>query len=196
MSLDMEDGLNVAEESFGESDTIESELEAIKARVREMEEEAEKIRQITTETDKQLMASPPQAGAVVHPSLEEKMEADTRSIYVGNVDYGCTAEELEQHFHGCGAIVRVTIQCNKFDGHPKGFAYVEFAEKDSVGLAMTLDESLFKGRNLKIMPKRTNRPGVSTTNRFPRGARRPRPRGYGGYRPRRRPRVNRYYAPY
>lgn len=195
--MDIEDSLNGAEESFGETEQgIENELEAIKARVREMEEEAEKIRQITTETDKQLMASPPQAAAA-HPSLEEKMEADTRSIYVGNVDYACTAEELEQHFHGCGAIVRVTIQCNKFDGHPKGFAYVEFAEKDSVGLSMTLDESLFKGRNLKIMPKRTNRPGLSTTNRFPRGSRRPRGRGgYGGYRPRRRPRVSRYYAPY
>ena len=27
----------------------------------------------------------------------------------GNVDYGATAEELEQHFHGCGSINRVNI---------------------------------------------------------------------------------------
>ena len=66
------------------------------------------------------------------------------------VDYGATAEELEQHFHGCGAVNRVTIQCNKFDGHPKGFAYIEFADKDSVVLAMALDESLFRGRQLKV----------------------------------------------
>lgn len=39
-------------------------------------------------------------------SLEEKIEADNRSVYVGNVDYGATAEELEQHFHGCGSINR------------------------------------------------------------------------------------------
>lgn len=66
------------------------------------------------------------------------------------VDYGATAEELEQHFHGCGAVNRVTIQCNKFDGHPKGFAYIEFSEKDSVQMAMALDESLFRGRQLKV----------------------------------------------
>lgn len=40
-------------------------------------------------------------------SLEEKIEADNRSVYVGNVDYGATAEELEQHFHGCGSINRL-----------------------------------------------------------------------------------------
>lgn len=39
-------------------------------------------------------------------SLEEKIEVDNRSVYVGNVDYGATAEELEQHFHGCGSINR------------------------------------------------------------------------------------------
>lgn len=66
------------------------------------------------------------------------------------VDYGATAEELEQHFHGCGAVNRVTILCNKYDGHPKGFAYIEFSEKDSVQMAMALDESLFRGRQLKV----------------------------------------------
>lgn len=37
------------------------------------------------------------------------------------VDYGATAEELEQHFHGCGSVNRVTILCDKFTGHPKGY---------------------------------------------------------------------------
>lgn len=39
-------------------------------------------------------------------SYEEKVEIDNRSVYVGNVDYGATAEELEDHFHGCGFINR------------------------------------------------------------------------------------------
>lgn len=83
-------------------------------------------------------------------SFEEKMEVDNRSIYVGNVDYGATAEELEQHFHGCGSINRVTILCNKYDGHPKGFAYIEFGDKDSVATAQAMDESLFRGRQIKV----------------------------------------------
>jgi len=101
----------------------------------------------------------------LNQSQEERMEADNRSIYVGNVDYGATAEELEAHFHGCGSINRVTILCDKFTGHPKGFAYIEFADKDSVDTALALDDSLFRGRQIKVSAKRTNRPGLSTTNR-------------------------------
>uniref|UniRef100_A0A1B6LN98 RRM domain-containing protein n=1 Tax=Graphocephala atropunctata TaxID=36148 RepID=A0A1B6LN98_9HEMI len=204
-----QDGEN-AEETDGGDDTMrggrvdDPELEAIKARVREMKEEAEKLKQLQSEVDKQMnLGSPPSITSPLNLSLEEKIEVDNRSIYVGNVDYGATAEELEQHFHGCGSINRVTILCNKFDGHPKGFAYIEFADRDSVSTAMALDESLFRGRQIKVNPKRTNRPGLSTTNRgFPRGGRmraRVSRGSYYGYRPTRRPRSYRrgsYYFPY
>lgn len=49
------------------------------------------------------------------------------------------------------------------------FAYIEFADKDSVQTAMALDDSLFKGRQIKVNPKRTNTPGMSITNRGMRG---------------------------
>lgn len=178
-------GLSMTEDSGVE----DPELEAIKARVREMEEEAEKLKEMQTEVDKQMNMSSPTAApaASPFPTPEEKIEADAKSIYVGNVDYGATAEELEQHFHGCGSVNRVTILCDKYSGHPKGFAYVEFADKDSVITAMALDESLFRGRQIKVNPKRTNRPGVSSTNRRPRGGRgmmrgaRGATAGYAGY---------------
>ena len=80
------------------------------------------------------------------------------------MDYQATAEELGQHFNGCGAINRVTILCDKYTGHPKGyvpinyikiifvcrFAYVEFTDADSVKAAVELDESLFRGRQIKV----------------------------------------------
>uniref|UniRef100_A0A8C0U3T0 Polyadenylate-binding protein 2-like n=1 Tax=Cyanistes caeruleus TaxID=156563 RepID=A0A8C0U3T0_CYACU len=116
-----------------------------------MEEEAEKLKELQNEVEKQMNMSPPpgNAGPVIM-SLEEKMEADARSIYVGNVDYGATAEELEAHFHGCGSVNRVTILCDKYSGHPKGFAYIEFSDKESVRTSMALDESLFRGRQIKV----------------------------------------------
>lgn len=150
------------------------------------------------------MGSPPGMTSPLNMSIEEKMEVDNRSIYIGNVDYGATADELEQHFHGCGSMNRITIQRNKFDGHPKGFAYIEFVDRDSVQTAMALDDSLFRGRPIKVMPKRTNRPGISTTNRPPRGrssfrGSRGVGRGfYSGFRPLRRPRrgASAYFGPY
>ncbi len=169
-----------------------------------MEEEAQKLQQMQSEVDRQMtgpggavsLGSSPQGSnsSLLNMSFEEKMEVDGRSVFVGNVDYGATAEELEQHFHGCGSVQRVTILCNRFDGQPKGFAYVEFTDKDSVNTAMALDDSLFRGRQIKVcgvccfineyykhilpcqvMPKRTNKPGISSTNRPPRG-------GRGGFR--------------
>ena len=104
------------------------------------------------------MATAEPATNPLNLSVEEKMEVDARSIYVGNVDYGAAAEELEQHFHGCGSVNRVTILCNKYDGSPKGFAYIEFADKDSVQTAMALDESLFRGRQIKVSAKLCTHP--------------------------------------
>ncbi|NWS61958.1 PABP2 protein, partial [Chunga burmeisteri] len=149
------------------------ELEAIKARVREMEKEDERLKELQLEAESHLImsleagtGSPPLVSAGLFPkTTEEKMEVDQRSIYVGNVDYGGTAEELESHFNSCGQINRVTILCDKFSGHPKGYAYIEFEEKSSVKAAVELDESVFRGRVIKVLPKRTPPPGISTTDR-------------------------------
>eukprot|EP00002_Diphylleia_rotans_P029342 TRINITY_DN5970_c0_g1_i1.p2 TRINITY_DN5970_c0_g1~~TRINITY_DN5970_c0_g1_i1.p2 ORF type:complete len:205 (-),score=42.66 TRINITY_DN5970_c0_g1_i1:319-933(-) len=118
-------------------------------------------------------------------------EADGRSVYVGNVDYSTKPDELQEYFQACGTINRVTILCDKHTGHPKGFAYVEFASKDAVDIALSLSDTPFKGRQIKVVPKRTNVPGRGRGRRFgggrgasfgrfggsPRGS-----YGYGGYR--------------
>ncbi|XP_073082225.1 embryonic polyadenylate-binding protein 2 [Manis javanica] len=81
------------------------------------------------------------------------------------VDYGGTAEELEAYFSHCGEVHRVTILCDKFSGRPKGYAYVEFAAQSSAQAAVRLDSSIFRGRVIKVLPKRTNLPGISSTDR-------------------------------
>uniref|UniRef100_A0A1D5QGV1 Polyadenylate-binding protein 2 n=1 Tax=Macaca mulatta TaxID=9544 RepID=A0A1D5QGV1_MACMU len=165
-----EEELGLVEGDPGYGAIEDQELETIKTRVREMEEEAEKLKELQNrgrEADEYKSTSR-QCWPSDHV-IEEKMEADARSIYVGNVDYGATAEELEAHFHGCDSVNRVTILCDKFSGHPKGFAYTEFSDKESVRTSLVSDESLFRGRQIKVIPKRTNRPGINTTDRgFPR----------------------------
>lgn len=66
------------------------------------------------------------------------------------VDYGGTAQELEAYFNHCGEIHRVTILCDKFSGHPKGYAYIEFATESSAQAAVELDKSIFRGRVIKV----------------------------------------------
>ncbi|MCJ1413558.1 cytoplasmic RNA-binding protein [Ptychographa xylographoides] len=145
----------------------EEEISAMKRRVAEMEAEAAKLREMQASLDVNER----------NDLREDKEDIDMRSIFVGNVDYGASPEEIQAHFQSCGSINRVTILLDKFTGHPKGYAYVEFTEPHLVAQALVLNESMFRGRNLKVVPKRTNVPGMT---RGGRGGGRGGPRGGRG----------------
>ncbi|KAJ4790214.1 Polyadenylate-binding protein 2 [Rhynchospora pubera] len=140
-----------------EDDAVKmQELDEMKRKLREMEEEAAALREMQSKVEKEM-------GVVAEPGNADtqaaKEEIDSRSVYVGNVDYACTPEELQQHFQSCGTVNRVTILTDK-GGHPKGFAYVEFLELEAVQQAVLLNESELHGRQIKVAPKRTNVPGL------------------------------------
>ncbi|XP_010536563.1 PREDICTED: polyadenylate-binding protein 1 [Tarenaya hassleriana] len=132
-------------------------LEEMKKRLQEIEEEAGALREMQAKVEKEMGSG--QDSSSASPSLAEKEEVDSRSIYVGNVDYACTPEEVQEHFQSCGTVNRVTILTDKF-GQPKGFAYVEFVEVEAVQNALVLNESELHGRQLKVSAKRTNVPGM------------------------------------
>lgn len=165
--------LDFAEEPTAQPEELdEQEIEKMKQTLKNMEEEAKQIQEI------QEQASLEAAKSEKPPMSNE--DRDKRSVYVGNVDYGSTAEELIKHFGSCGEIETVTILRDRFTGQPKGFAYIEFKDPTSTTSAVSLNDSLFRSRQLKVTPKRTNVPGISTTNR---GRGRGRGRGFrGGFR--------------
>jgi polyadenylate-binding protein 2 len=172
----------------------QAELEAMKARLKAMEEEVKA---------KEAQGKAESKEGDTAAEAADREEVDGRSIYVGNVDYSCTPEELQLHFQGCGTVNRVTILTDKF-GNAKGFAYVEFLEVDAVQSATLLDGSELRGREIKVSPKRTNVPGLKAYRggggRFAGGRGRGRRGGrgyYGGYAPRGRGRGFRGgYSPY
>lgn len=125
-----------------------AEMEAMQARLQQLQEEASKLESMQQDATKSSEAL-----------QEDQEEIDARSIYVGNVDYGATPQELEKHFEKCGSVQRVTILMDKFTGSPKGYAYIEFAEPKDVAQAVTLNDSEFRQRQLKVNAKRTNIPG-------------------------------------
>ncbi|XP_022887140.1 polyadenylate-binding protein 1 isoform X1 [Olea europaea var. sylvestris] len=141
-----------------DADSKAKELEDMKKRLQEIEEEAGALRDMQAKVEKETGgAQEDSAGSSA--AQAEKEEADSRSIYVGNVDYACTPEEVQQHFQSCGTVNRVTILTDKY-GQPKGFAYVEFVEIEAVQNAVLLSESELHGRQLKVSAKRTNVPGM------------------------------------
>ncbi|KAJ1797667.1 hypothetical protein LPJ59_002991 [Coemansia sp. RSA 2399] len=183
--VDYGDEYDEAEKGAAES-VVDPELEELQKRMLEMEKEAQRLREVEENLSK---------GSAEEGQGTDADDADARSIYVGCVDYATTPEELQEHFKGSGSINRVTILCDKFTGHPKGYAYVEFATIDAVTKAQLLDGSMLHGRALKVNPKRTNLPGMN------RGRGRGRGRGHYGYAPRGRGfrgrgRGSAYYSPY
>ncbi len=72
------------------------------------------------------------------------------SIYIGNVDYGATEEDLRDAFISCGEIARVTIIKNMRTGHSKGVAFVEFVDKSSVETAMGYNGKEVRGTLTKF----------------------------------------------
>ncbi|KAI0316713.1 hypothetical protein OF83DRAFT_1164237 [Amylostereum chailletii] len=133
----------------------------MKQRVEEMEREAKKLRELQAAAESESQGQQSTQESVPMDTEEDKSLADNRSVFIGNVEYAATPEDIQAHFQACGTINRVTILCDKFTGHPKGFAYVEFAEPEHVDAAMALDNSLFHGRLIKVTPKRTNIPGFN-----------------------------------
>lgn len=135
-----------------------------------MDEEAEKLRKMQSEVENDLYPAGASQGwfqsrgscfiefrghrdliQFVHGRhTESKEEVDSRSVFVGNVDYSSTPEELQEYFKACGTINRITILCDKFTGHPKGHAYIEFADATAVAGAMVLNDTIFKGRMIKV----------------------------------------------
>ncbi|KAL5224524.1 hypothetical protein ABZP36_011163 [Zizania latifolia] len=176
-----DDGEDVDMGAPGDEAAKMQELDEMKRRLKEMEEEAAALRDMQAKVAKEMQGLDPNA-----TSSESKEEMDARSVYVGNVDYGCTPEEVQQHFNSCGTVNRVTILTDKF-GQPKGFAYVEFLEVEAVQEAVKLNESELHGRQIKVAPKRTNVPGMKQ----PRGGR----GGFGGH-PYMRPYGAPFYNPY
>jgi polyadenylate-binding protein 2 len=96
------------DEARQEATTEEDEIIAMKKRVQEMEAEAAKLREMQD------------SGPNDATMRESREDIDSRSVFVGNVDYGASPEEIQTHFQSCGSINRVTILLDKFTGHPKG----------------------------------------------------------------------------
>jgi len=146
----------------------DDDIEKLQAEIKRMEEEAARISAMeeaeknggSNATTEKSGSSGPSASGGATSAAAESPSSDKRSIYIGQVDYGTTPEELVAHFSSCGVVERVTIACDKFSGRPKGYAYLEFQDDSSIENALKLDGSKFRERDLKVKTKRKNEPAA------------------------------------
>lgn len=83
------------------------------------------------------------------------------NIYVGNLAYSVTEDDLRTAFEGFGKVDRVSVITDKFSGQSKGFGFVEMPDDQEAAQAVnSLNGSDLKGRNIKVneAKPRTDRP--------------------------------------
>ncbi|KAH6776205.1 nucleotide/nucleic acid binding protein [Perilla frutescens var. hirtella] len=94
-------------------------------------------------------------------SLKNKNEevVESNRLFIRNLPYTATEEELEDHFSKYGTVSQVHIVIDKETRRSKGFAYVLFALPESAARALEeMDSSIFQGRLLHVMPAKQKRP--------------------------------------
>jgi cold-inducible RNA-binding protein len=69
-------------------------------------------------------------------------------IYVGNLSYDVTSQELEAEFAAYGSVESVSVITDKYSGRPKGFAFVEMP-------SVTEGQSAIENLNGKMLKERT-----------------------------------------
>jgi len=104
-------------------------------------------------------------------------------LFVGNLSFQATEEELRELFQKAGTVETVRIITDQFTGRPRGFGFVEMATKEEATRAVEmLNGKLFRDRNLVVdeaRPQPQRGPGGGGE----RGPRVPRPGGApGGWR--------------
>ncbi|OKH21324.1 RNA-binding protein [Hydrococcus rivularis NIES-593] len=73
------------------------------------------------------------------------------SIYVGNLSYEVTQEDLEGVFKEYGTVNRVQMPTDRETGRPRGFAFVEMGTEAEEKTAIeALDGAQWMGRDLKV----------------------------------------------
>ena len=73
-----------------------------------------------------------------------------KSIYVGNISFETTGEQLRDLFSAHGDVKSVKLINDRDTGKPRGFAFVEM-DDDSAESAITATDGVeFSGRNLRV----------------------------------------------
>jgi RNA recognition motif-containing protein len=92
------------------------------------------------------------------------------SIYVGNLSYQVTEDDLKEAFAEYGTVTRVQVPTDRETGRMRGFAFVEMSSDDEETAAIeALDGAEWMGRDLKVnkaKPREDKRSGGGGGGRY------------------------------
>jgi RNA recognition motif-containing protein len=79
------------------------------------------------------------------------MSGNRPRLYVGNLPYQLTTDELRDFFAGAGQVTDAAIIMDRDTGRSKGFGFVEFANEEDANRAQTMfNGAQLHNRTLKV----------------------------------------------
>jgi hypothetical protein len=85
-------------------------------------------------------------------------EAGTKTIFVGNLSFKASEEELTELFAGFGTVQSARIMRHRQSRRPRGFAFVEMPPRQADKAIKALDGREFLGRQLRVREGNERRP--------------------------------------
>jgi len=73
-----------------------------------------------------------------------------QSIYVGNLNWGMSSEQLQEVFEKVGTVSSSRVITDRETGRSRGFGFVEMSVEDANKAVSELDGQEIEGRNLKV----------------------------------------------
>ena len=87
-----------------------------------------------------------------HGEQEEDL-TDSGRLFIRNLSYSCTEEDLRTLFEKIGPLVEVNVPVDKNSNKATGFAFVTFMMPEHAVTALSkLDGKIFQGRILHLLP--------------------------------------------
>lgn len=88
----------------------------------------------------------------VQPALSKKLEDKKNALFVGNVNFDATVDELTAFFSQCGEVISAKIPLDFYSGRGRGFAFLSMANSEQAENAVQqLSGQVFKGWPLRIV---------------------------------------------
>jgi RNA recognition motif-containing protein len=91
----------------------------------------------------------------------------SKKLYVGNLPFSSTEDDLRQLFERHGSVDSVAVITDRETGRPRGFAFVEMSEASAASDAIrALDGSDFGGRDIRVNEAQERQRGGGGRGRY------------------------------
>lgn len=79
-------------------------------------------------------------------------------LYVGNLDYGVTGDQLAQLFGQIGQVIEAIVISDRNTGRSKGFGFVQMSDDDAKKAVEKFNDFDYNGRKLRVNEARPLQP--------------------------------------